>query len=165
MTDAELMGHLEALGVSADNVGLVALLPLVQVAWCDGRVHRRERDVILAAARDIARLDDAAQAVLEGWLRKAPGFDAHERALAVLAGLASRHDSRVSVRTLSEVVSLCHGVAAAAGGLLGVAFTVDPREQATIEHIAQVLVADADPSSGSGWHVLLRDLEALGEAG
>ena len=159
MTDAELSGHLRALGVSEKNLGLVALLPLVQVAWCDGKVQRSERKIILEAADSMASMDAESKAVLDRWLTQDPGFSAHERALRVLTGLSEKSDSRVSVNTLSEIVGLCHEVASAAGGLLGVAFTIDPREQATIEHIAQVLVADANPESGSGWIRLLEELE------
>ncbi|HEV8267074.1 MAG TPA: hypothetical protein VGR00_02525, partial [Thermoanaerobaculia bacterium] len=71
--DTTVLGHLEALGFDRDTVGLLHLVPLVQVAWSDGEVSAAERKEIhdAAAARGVAA-GSPARAKLDGWLSKRP---------------------------------------------------------------------------------------------
>jgi hypothetical protein len=54
--DTEILGDLQALGYTRETVALLHLVPLIQVAWADGDVTLRERDLILelAGSRGIA---------------------------------------------------------------------------------------------------------------
>ena len=64
MHDDVLRSRLQALGVDADTWHVVALLPLVQVAWADGHVHDDERRSIMERARAGLPLDPLGERLL-----------------------------------------------------------------------------------------------------
>ena len=47
MDDEQLIKTIHYMGIDRENYPIVALLPLVQVAWADGDVHDREKELIL----------------------------------------------------------------------------------------------------------------------
>ena len=49
--DEELLKDLEFLGYDRSTVALLPLVPLVQMAWADGKVGPKERELILAYAK------------------------------------------------------------------------------------------------------------------
>ena len=48
--DAAFLERLQAAGFAPDNLALLHLVPLVEVAWSEGEVTSRERKLILAMA-------------------------------------------------------------------------------------------------------------------
>jgi hypothetical protein len=141
MTDAELKRALKQLGVDRLTVRALPLLPLVQVAWADGLIQPAERGLI----REIAQrhgLEGAELVTLDRWLARRPTreeFALAQRALIVLWA-RDRERGRAPER-LDGLVRLCHGVARVAGGLFGVAFTLDRREASVIAEIQRALRA------------------------
>lgn len=142
MTDADLVSALHSLGVDEESVAAVALLPLVEVAWADGRVQPAERAEILELARARGLLDGEGQRLVETWLRYRPSESYLHRGRDVLRSLADRGDHpTVNQATLTEIVALCNRVATAAGGLLGRLGAFDPREQEIVAEIAEAFTA------------------------
>lgn len=157
MNDADLRFELEALGIADESCRVLALLPLVEVAWADGAVQRAERDLILKSADKYGFLAGDGRALLEGWLKKRPDvayFARGRRALLDLVrrqyGPAADFDSQ----TLDGIVALCQRVAQAAGGWMGLAFTVEDDERRAIAHIAEILHIER----GTRWGELESDL-------
>jgi hypothetical protein len=61
------------LGVKAETVAALALVPLVEVAWADGKLDSRERGVILERARQSGLAAGSVEdALLEAWLDRRP---------------------------------------------------------------------------------------------
>ena len=60
-TDADIVDRIEQLGLSGDSARILDVLPLVHVAWADGRVQKAERAAVLAVleARGIPPKSDA----------------------------------------------------------------------------------------------------------
>ena len=143
MTDEELIDALRHLGIDRRSHRVLALLPLVQVAWADGTVQRAEARLIRQVAEERHLLDGDGARVLETWLAEAPTEDYVARGRACLVELARREGTELSdvlaAGALDEVVALCERVARAAGGLFGVLWTVDARERAAIAEIARAL--------------------------
>ena len=136
MTDEEIQGGLKSLGIGEHNVAVVALLPLVQVAWADGTIQQEERKVIREAA---ARLGIGPAKVLEGWLTTRPSSLQFLTGQQILLALASRDGSAIAPDTLPQLIEWCGDVAEAAGGLFGIAFRVEASEQEVIAEIANLL--------------------------
>ena len=86
--DAEILSDLQALGYTRETVALLHLVPLIQVAWADGDVTLRERELILelAGSRGIAE-DSNAYQQLVGWLTERPSEQFFQDTLRVIAGL------------------------------------------------------------------------------
>jgi tellurite resistance protein len=139
MDDRELTEALAGLGLDRKNHRAVGLLPLVEVAWADGKVQRAERELILEIAEryGVAPGD----AWLKRWLEKRPTPTTFLAARTVLLALMAR-SGKSDVKapdTLDNLLELCVGVAEAAGGLFGLAFTYEQSERDCIEEIARTL--------------------------
>jgi hypothetical protein len=139
VADTQLLQDLQDRGYTADTVTLLHLVPLVQMAWAEGHVSMRERDLIIEAAR--ARGIEAgtpADNQLKGWLTARPSeelFTATLRAIAAM--LASRPDAE---RDASEkdLLSYLTSIASASGGVLGWG-AVSDEERAVLTRITQEL--------------------------
>lgn len=158
MNDRELRDALYGLGLDEQSLPAVALLPLVEVAWADGRIQKAERTLILDVARERGGLSPDGEALLETWLRYRPSDRYLNQGRQVLAALAHRGhgEGGVTARTLEEVVALCSEVAEAAGGVFGRIGAIDPAEKAAINEIASALSLTRRPS----WDDLVTDLNA-----
>ena len=67
--DESLLAELQEGGVTPDNLALLHLAPLVEVAWAEGEVAPRERELILAMAeRRGVGPGDPVYAQLTDWL-------------------------------------------------------------------------------------------------
>jgi hypothetical protein len=144
---------LQELKVPREAYRVVTLLPLVHVAWSDGKVHRAERDLILRIATEQGLLDHGGRDVLERWLAERPAPAQLKADLALLNAL-SHSSNRVSADfgadELQLLLAWCQDVADAAGGLLGLRSTRRDGEHAALKQIAIAL----DISSAKGWNAL-----------
>jgi hypothetical protein len=72
--DPEVIDKLVELGLDAASWVALSLVPLVEVAWADGAIERRERDAILAAAVEQGiEPGSPSRSMLESWLCSRPG--------------------------------------------------------------------------------------------
>jgi tellurite resistance protein len=155
MNDAELIKGLNALGIDAESYRVLALLPLVQVAWADGAVQPAEADLIRKLAHDRWQVGPAAEHLLDDWLKFEPNADYHAKGRALLRELVRRtRGLKLDAGTANDVVSLAQAVAAVAGGLFGMR-AVSPTEKEAIREIAAALSLD----EGAQWASAFDDLE------
>lgn len=161
MTDDALVSALHGLGLTEENVHAIAMLPLLEVAWADGRIHEPERRLILNIARQRGVIDSEAALLLESWLRYRPSDRYLALGREVLVELSTRGGGNFTPQTITEVLQFCEQVAVAASGLLGRAFkTIDPAEKATLAEIAEALSAAQKPR----WSDMASDLAAAHSA-
>jgi hypothetical protein len=142
MTDDELRTNLQLLGLDLAEWRAVALLPLVAVAWADGRVQTPERARILETAHEAGLLDSASGERIREWLHRQPTAGELELALLVIEALSLRHQgpgADFGRPDLDRIVAQCESVARAAGGLLDLAFTVDQEETTLLDDLRRRL--------------------------
>lgn len=134
-----LAERIHALGFEDEAEGIFDLLPLVEVAWADGKIQPAERGLILniLQIRDLAR--GKAFTTLEALLEKAPSETYVEESLSVLRELVAPDPDRAQT-----IVGLCVLVAEAAGGFLGFR-SVSTEERDAIERIAETLGEETPP--------------------
>jgi hypothetical protein len=123
--DEALLDELVGLGLDAAGMAALSLIPLLEVAWADGKVQPRERDALLEAAKKSGiEAGGPAHRLLVGWLDREPEaglFRAWKDYVRALRGAVSQ-DSLLALRT--EVLARAKAVARAAGGILGVGSTL-----------------------------------------
>ena len=139
IADAEILQDLEALGYTLETVMLLHLVPLVQMAWAEGGVSDRERQLIMDAARVRGVADGSAAArQLAEWLTARPPerfFATTLRAIgAVLAGQPAEERDAAQ----RDLLAYCSAIAAASGGILGLG-KVSDEEQQLLRRISQEL--------------------------
>ena len=104
-------------GAVGARLGLLALVPLVRVAWAEGRVTRRERELITRAARRLGVEEGgAADLLLSGWLKAKPGEEFFEGAFAHLRLLLHDIPGDDSEKLTLDILRLCLLVAQVSGG-------------------------------------------------
>ena len=148
--NAELVNRVLDLGLTRDTGTAILLAPLVQVAWAEGSVSRREREVVLelAASRGVEP-GSGAHAQLEAWLARRPSDAIFETALEVMkAGLAVLPDDEREER-VRQIVDACKRVAEATGGglakLLGMNSGIVGQEAAVLDAIGAKLRSGSTP--------------------
>ena len=120
--DPVFLQQLQAAGFSPDNLLLLHLIPLVEVAWSEGDVTARERELILAlAARRGFDSGSVAYQQLVGWLdsRPEPGF--FETTYEAIRKLLALQDDTSRQATREDLVAWCTKIAEATGGILRMA--------------------------------------------
>lgn len=146
----DLVATMNELGVDKSAHKVLGLLPLVYVAWADGKVQRAERESILHAASEMGWLEGGGDAVLERWL-SAPPTEAQLRAgIAILNHLGKDQAGDVDADDLHMLLLLCKDVAEAAGGLFGLGGAQSTKEISALETIAEAL----DIKNAKGWRAL-----------
>jgi len=137
IVEDHVLSSLAAAGVRAETLATVSLIPLVEVAWCDGLVAPEERAAILnAATQQGIHRDSASRELLEHWLTERPDariIDAWKEYVHELARIMPGP----TLETMKKnVVTRMHNVAAAAGGFLGLS-TISKHEQQKMNEIAK----------------------------
>jgi len=132
IADEAMIGRLLDLGVDAEAIAALELVPLVEVAWADGKLDERERAAVLRAAREAGVTDDQPGFVLlESWLSQVPEPHLLETWSAYVGGLCEQlaPDARRTFR--EQLLGRTRAVAEAAGGFLGIG-KVSAKEQAVL---------------------------------
>ena len=133
----EILRTLQELGYTRDTVALLHLVPLLHVAWADGKVTRQERELLLEAARlhGVAE-DNAAYKQLIDWTENRPSEEFFEHTLRIVSDLleiAPRADGKTA---RDGMIEDSKRMAAASGGILGFGSRISDEEQALLERIA-----------------------------
>jgi hypothetical protein len=157
-TRAELERTLSDLGLKPQTYRALMLLPLVYVAWADGKMdHVESRHILDFASRRLHLTADTA-AVLDRWMKEAPSQAYVERGLQGLLGVAlDEHMLEVDVSELPELVLHAETIAAVTGDALHDPNSVTPEEEEALREIARLL----EVQSGEPWKRVLDSLRTI----
>ena len=138
-SSTEIAERIRRLGFDGETAVLFNILPLVIVAWADGKVSGKERTVIFKwlESRGIAE-DSEAWTMMGTLLEKRPDDEVLEEGLRLLALVSSHKEGQAKT-----LVDLCFGLAEAHGGFLGLGKKMSDEERTLIHHIAEVLGPEA----------------------
>jgi hypothetical protein len=138
--DEAILQSLQEIGFTRETITLMHLVPLVQVAWIDGGVTQRERDLIfeIAASRGVEEGSEAFRQLVE-WLEQRPSEDFFADSLRIISVLTKAH---ADGPTPDDLVAYCTRVAEASGGILGFGQKISEVERDLIARIAGELARD-----------------------
>ncbi|MBE3071405.1 MAG: hypothetical protein IMZ67_00385 [Acidobacteria bacterium] len=130
------------LGIGPHTLASLAVVPLVAVAWADGRVDEKEREAVIrsGAPEGFARGSIDAE-LLQQWLSHRPGPELMVAWTSYVEGVCeclSPHE-RESLR--AGLLERARAVAAATGGFLGITSGVSAAEQAVLGQIERAFRA------------------------
>jgi|WetSurMetagenome_2_1015567.scaffolds.fasta_scaffold348325_1 hypothetical protein len=138
ITNPAVLDRLIELGIRPELVACLSVVPLVEVAWADGRVAEKERAAVMqaAAANGMAKGKPDCD-LLEAWLDHRPGTELLEAWVEYVHGLCElmQPDERDALR--SELVERARHVAEAAGGFLGLTSPISKAEQHMLDTLDQ----------------------------
>ena len=129
------------LGIDDTMLSAIALLPLFEVAWCDGALDQPEREQLEAAVADAGFPSEAgSQQLLNSWFRARPAPKFFE-AWKLLAGTQTLSDVGSDKATSREwVLEHANRVAHASGGIMGFV-KMSYGERCEIRHIERAMAA------------------------
>lgn len=116
----------------------MALLPLIEVAWCDGDVSAEERRAILKAATEF-QLEDGStiHKLLEQWLERRPTPESLAAWKHYVQAICATLEPASVAKLKEGVIGRAEKIAKAAGGILGFGSKVSGAEQACLDELAK----------------------------
>ena len=134
--DKAILSHLVELGVTGDKAAVMAMVPLVHVAWCDGTLAANERDAILkAAAESGIQAGSPGLPILEQWLSERPSAKLMESWKGYVSALGQKLSPEERAVLRDRILGQAQAIADSAGGFLGIAARVSPKEKAAIAEL------------------------------
>ena len=141
LEDPELVQELLDLGFTPDTVGLLPLVPIVQMAWAEGGITTAERELILRLARSRGiEAGSTADQQLTEWLTHQPVEDVFARARRLIRAMLDSASAPAGDLNANDLVAYCEEIASASGGILGIG-RVSSEERALLASIAADLNA------------------------
>jgi hypothetical protein len=140
----ELLARVRALGVTADTVAAFFAAPLVQVAWAEGKVIKREAEAVLRLARERGIAEESpAYAQLIEWLKVRPDQELFDTALEVIKHGFSVLPLKEREARIDRLLDACHKVGEASGSeiarQLGLGDGVSRTEASVLDTISNKL--------------------------
>jgi hypothetical protein len=130
---------LSDLGKSDADIGAIAalgLIPLVEVAWADGRISPGESTAALKAAASMGVPEGSqAYALLEKWLANRPSHGAVAAWKEYVKALAKSWGRDRTRHIQKAIIGRATSVAQSAGGILGLGAKVSAKEQAVLDEL------------------------------
>jgi hypothetical protein len=111
-------------------------LPVVEVAWADGKVDAKEKRAVLDAAKQ-AGISTAGVALLEHWLEDEPSKVLFETWKTYIAAVTEHLSPEDRILMRDELVGRARAVAEASGGFLGLGHKVTKSEKTVLEKISK----------------------------
>lgn len=136
--DEAVLDRLIELDIEPESLAAMAVVPLVLVAWADGKIQSQEREAIIAAAKaEGIQPQDGRYPLLEFWLNKRPGPEMLEAWKHYIQGLCQKLDKPQADQVKQGLLRLAENVAQAAGGFLGLGNKVSVGERRVLSKLEQ----------------------------
>ena len=138
ITNQKVLQKLLALGIQAEIVASLTVVPLVEVAWADGRIDERERRAVMeaSAANGLAK-GSPDYALLERWLVHRPGPELLEAWTHYIEGLCELMAPEEREALKAELIDRARRVADAAGGFLGLTSRISEAERRMLDTLGR----------------------------
>src|SRR4051812_49218419 len=121
MTGDAVLEKLVPLGLRANTIAALSLVPLIQVAWADGTIQDNERTAILQGAHGKGlEKGTAGYDLLQTWVEKKPRDDLFLAWEAYIKSLTAQLNDEQNRLLKNQIVGFAKMVAGAAGGFLGI---------------------------------------------
>lgn len=129
----DVLDKLLGLGIKAETVTALSLVPLVEVAWADGSLDAKERRAVLDRARESGVAPGStAQTLLEAWLERRPDPKLLDAWTQMVRGIRDQLGPDEVARLKAGLLDQARAVASASGGVLGIGAKVSGAEAAML---------------------------------
>lgn len=139
ITDAELLGRLAEIGIRAETLAALTLVPLIEVAWADGVMEQAERDAILRGAVSSGMpKDSSSYALLEIWTEDRPAAEMMDAWCEYMRAICAELSASQCQHLEQEIIGRARSVAEAAGGFLGLGSKISRVEEGVLAKMEEV---------------------------
>lgn len=148
VTNDEILQALQGLGYNHETVKLLHLMPIIHIAWANGKMSAKERRLIIDVAREAGVAEGSeADHRLQALLEKAPSQEIWDASfLAIRAVLAAvPGEERDSVR--NNVLTFSTAIASLSKGLFGIESLGSSAERSALERVVNELAPGDSPAA------------------
>jgi hypothetical protein len=129
------LAHLE---VGLEVMAAAVLLPLIEVAWCDGEASPPEKAAILHAADEMHILRDSPlHLLMKNWLDHRPSRAAVDAWSKYVVALCATLSPVVVFNLRRAIIGRAEKVASAAGGILGFGNKISTAERSCLDTLSK----------------------------
>jgi hypothetical protein len=126
------------LQTGVEVIAAMALLPMVEVAWCDGSVSLNEKGAVLRGAAEIGMGPESPlHQFLLHWLEQRPSLAALQAWRDYVKAFVSIVEPAHAAKAKENILGRAEKDAKAAGGFLGMGNKISKEEQACLDSLAQ----------------------------
>jgi hypothetical protein len=138
ITDRALLLRLAGAGVRAETLAALVLIPLVQVAWADGKMDARESKAVLSGAESTG-IDPKSPShrLLRLWLEDRPAPDLMQLWGEFIGALCEQLSDHERQQLRKNLLGRARSVAEAAGALLGLGDPVSREEARVLDQLSR----------------------------
>lgn len=134
--DEGVLDRLIELDIGPETLAALAVIPLIQVAWADGKVQSEERKAIIRAAQESSVKSGGNQYLLiDYWLDKKPGREMFEAWEHYIQALCQQLEPDEIAELKHDVLTLARKIARAAGGMLGIKSKISKAEREVLDQL------------------------------
>lgn len=150
-----LRASLKHLKLDDSNYKVLKLLPLVYVAWADGRISKEQEEKLIELAHDHFQIGKRGEELLRTWIEKRPSAEYIQEGLHEILLLAYAPDEwGFEVDELQGLLMHAEEIARYSADALASPSAVGEKEKAALQKIAHELSVD----DGETWAELLAEL-------
>jgi len=136
--DEAVLRKLAGLGIRADTLAALTLIPLIEVAWADGKMDAEEREAALSGAESTGiPKESPSHGLLRIWIEEQPAPDLVDAWSEFISALCGEFSDEQAERLGSNILGRAREVAEAAGGFLGLGPKVSKQERAVLDRLAR----------------------------
>ena len=148
ITNEDILEAIEELGYDHETVRLLHLMPVIYIAWADGRMKDKERKLIVDAAR-VAGIAEGSKADerLSQLLEEAPSEEVWEASFLALQAVLRAGDSEKTEDLRKNVLGYSESVASLSKGLFGIELLGTGAERAALERVTSELQVESSQAA------------------
>ena len=136
ITNEDILQKLVDLNVRPEILASLALVPLIEVAWADGKVDEEEKAAVLEAAEELFVSKDSPDFdLLRQWMKHKPTpklLEAWKHYIKGLCGELTQHQKNALKK---DLIGHARQVAEATGGILGFGNKISKPEQKMLDKL------------------------------
>ena len=155
MLHDRLRRSLRHLGLNDSNYRVLKLLPLVYVAWANGRLDLGQEERLVQLAHDHFHVGKGGEALLRKWIAECPTVEYLQEGLQEIITLSLTPDEwGFDLDELQGLLTHAEAIARTCAEAMDVPTAIDPQERQALKEIASELGVD----DGESWAELVEEL-------
>jgi hypothetical protein len=130
----EVLEKLVALNVRPETLVSLGQVPLIEIAWADGKIDEKEREAMLKAVVDAGfEKGSINYTVIESWMTHRPPKQMLTAWVHYIRGLCENLTDEEKNRFREKIIDRAMQIAKASGGFLGLTNKISGAEQKVID--------------------------------
>jgi hypothetical protein len=136
ITDEDVLQKLVELGIRPEIVASLALVPLIALAWADGKIDEEEKAAVLeAASESFVSKDSPDFGLLQQWMEHKPSPRLLDAWRHYIKGLCEKLSQHQKTALKKDFIGHARQVAKTTGGFLGLGNKISKPEKEMLEKL------------------------------